>query len=61
LPSLPQWSTAFCSPSTAIAAIAAIKFEPWHTGVLFQRFQKRFCLFNRFDALFTRSKGKYIK
>jgi hypothetical protein len=29
LPSLPQWSTAFCSPSTAIAAIAAIKFEPW--------------------------------
>jgi hypothetical protein len=26
LPSLPQWSTAFCCPSTAIAAI---KFKPW--------------------------------
>jgi hypothetical protein len=32
LPSLPQWSTAFCSPSTAIAAIAAIKFEPCYTA-----------------------------
>jgi hypothetical protein len=30
LPSLPQWSTAFCSPSTAIAAI---KFEPCHAFI----------------------------
>ena len=32
-----------------------------HTGIVFQRFQKRFCPFNRFDALFTRSKGKYLQ
>jgi hypothetical protein len=32
-----------------------------HTGVVFERFQKRFCPFNCFDALFTWSKGKYLQ
>ena len=29
-----------------------------HTGVVSERFQKRFHLFYRFDALFTRTKEK---
>ena len=29
-----------------------------HTGVVSERFQKRFHPFYRFDALFTRTKGK---
>ena len=32
-----------------------------HTGVVSERFQKRFHLFYRFDALFTRTKGKYYQ
>ena len=32
-----------------------------HTGVVSERFQKRFHLFCRFDALFTRTKGKYFQ
>ena len=31
-----------------------------HTGVVSERFQKRFHLFYRFDALFTRTKEKYF-
>ena len=30
-------------------------------GVVSERFQKRFHLFYRFDALFTRTKGKYFQ
>ena len=30
-------------------------------GVVSERFQKRFHLFYRFDALFTRTKGKYLQ
>ena len=32
-----------------------------HTGVVSERFQKRFHLFYRFDALFTQTKGKYFQ
>ena len=32
-----------------------------HTGVVSERFQKCFHLFYRFDALFTRTKGKYFQ